>query len=54
MIYGLKLEQWPDTLQFGLTQFGVADHLFELEVNGSEVTVFDEDVHVVFIKDVTN
>ena len=52
--WGLKLEQWPDTLQFGLTQFGVADHLFELEGNGSEATVFDEDVHAVFINDVTN
>lgn len=52
--WGLKLEQWPDTLQFGLTEFGVADHVFELEGNGSEATVFEEDLHAVFINDVTN
>lgn len=52
--WGLKLEQWPDTLQFGLTEFGVADHVFELEGNGSESTVFEEDLHAVFINDVTN
>lgn len=52
--WGLKLEQWPDTLQFGLTEFGVADHVFELEGNGSEATVFEEDIHAIFINDITN
>ena len=53
-VWGLKLEQWPDTAVFGLTEFGVLDSVFEIEGNGSDLSVFEEDVHVVYVNDLTN
>ena len=51
--WGLKLDQWNEQGVFGLTEFGVVDSVFELEGNGSDASVFGEDVHVVYINDVT-
>ncbi|MDA7645193.1 hypothetical protein N8642_02435 [bacterium] len=52
--WGLKLDQWNEQGVFGLTEFGVVDSVFEIEGNGSDQSVFGEDVHVVFVNDVTN
>ncbi|MDA7866383.1 hypothetical protein N9B57_00460, partial [Verrucomicrobia bacterium] len=52
--WGLKLDQWNEQGVFGLTEFGVADHIFQPDGPGSEASVFGEDVHVVFVNDVTN
>ncbi len=52
--WGLKFEQWPDTMTFGTTEFGVADNQFEPDGTGEPTTLFDEDVHVAFVNDVTN
>jgi hypothetical protein len=51
--WGLKLDQWNEQGVFGLTEFGVADHIFQADGPGSEASVFGEDVHVVFVNDVT-
>ena len=51
--WGLKLEQWPDTQTIGITEFGVVDNLFEIEGNGSDEALFGEDLHVVYVNDVT-
>ena len=50
--WGLKLDQWNEQGLFGLTEFGVVDHVFELEGDGSDESVFEEDVHVVYVNDV--
>ncbi len=52
--WGLKLDQWNEQGVFGLTEFGVIDHVFELEGDGNDASVFEEDVHVVFVNDVDN
>ncbi len=52
--WGLKFEQWPDTTTFGTTEFGVADNLFEPDGSGDPTSLFDEDVHVAFVNDVSN
>jgi hypothetical protein len=41
--FGLKFEQWEDTMTYGATAFGVADHDFGV------ANVLGEDVHVVFV-----
>ncbi|MEM7394822.1 MAG: LamG-like jellyroll fold domain-containing protein, partial [Verrucomicrobiota bacterium] len=43
---GLKLDQWNEQGVFGVTEFGVADHIFD----GVE-SVFERDVHVVYVND---
>lgn len=43
--WALKLEQWQDTGFIGTTEFGVVDNTSEAP------TVFDADVHVVFVSD---
>lgn len=52
--WGLKLDQWPEQGVFGMTEFGVADHLFEADGPASVDSVFDKTVHVVFANDITN
>lgn len=52
--WGLKFDQWNEQGVFGLTEFGVIDHIFELEGNGTGESTFEEDVHAVFVNDVTN
>ena len=47
----LKLDQWNEQGVFGMTVFGVADHLFEPVSEGSTSSVFDENVHVVYVND---
>ena len=51
--WGLKLEQWSDTQTIGVTEFGVLDNIFEIEGNGSDEALFGEDLHVVYVNDVT-
>jgi len=43
----LKFEQWNDTMQYGVTAFGVADHVFP-GGNNTEAT----DIHLVFVANV--
>ena len=45
----LKLDQWNEQGVFGMTVFGVADHLFEPASEGSTASVFGEEVHVVYV-----
>ena len=47
----LKLDQWNEQGVFGMTVFGVADHLFEPASEGSTASVFGEEVHVVYVND---
>ena len=47
----LKLDQWNEQGVFGMTEFGVADHLFEPASEGSTASVFGEEVHVVYVND---
>ena len=47
----LKLDQWNEQGVFGMTEFGVADHLFEPASEGSTSSVFGEEVHVVYVND---
>lgn len=51
--WGLKLDQWNEQGLFGTTEFGTADHLFEPVAGMNVDSVFDEDVHVVIVNDVT-
>ncbi|MDG1891322.1 MAG: hypothetical protein P8L18_08425, partial [Verrucomicrobiota bacterium] len=53
-VWGLKLEQWPDTMLMGTTQFGVVDTVFEPDGTGSPESLFEEDVHLAFVNDVNN
>jgi hypothetical protein len=41
--FGLKFEQWPDTMTYGATAFGVADYDFGV------ANVLGEDVHIAFV-----
>ena len=45
-VWGVKLDQWDMQGVFGTTEFGVADNIFD-----GVASVFDEDVHVVFVVD---
>ena len=47
----LKLDQWNEQGVFGMTEFGVADHLFEPASEGSTASVFGDEVHVVYVND---
>ncbi len=49
--WGLKLDQWNEQGVFGLTEFGVADHLFTALDGKSVDSVFDREVHVVIVND---
>ena len=51
--WGLKLDQWNEQGVIGITEFGVVDSVFELEGDGSDEAVFGEDLHVVFVNDIT-
>jgi len=44
---GLKFEQWPDTLSYGVTAFGVADYSFPGGVNTE-----GQDIHLVFVANI--
>lgn len=44
----LKLQQWPDTGQIGITQFGVADYMFNFSAPQNSWT------HLTFVSDGTN
>ena len=37
-----------------MTEFGVMDYIFEPEGPGDTSSIFEEDVHVVFVNDVSN
>ena len=52
--WGLKLDQWNEQGVFGVTEFGVADIIFTEDGPGSTASVFDQDVHVAFVNDVSN
>ena len=43
---GLKFEQWSNSEQYGVTNFGIADHYFSAQNNTP-----NEDVHLVFVAD---
>lgn len=49
--WALKLDQWQEQGVFGPTEFGVADHIFEPLDGKSVDSVFESDVHVVFVND---
>ncbi|NBQ23265.1 MAG: hypothetical protein EBU26_03185 [Verrucomicrobia bacterium] len=51
--WGLKLDQWNEQGIIGITEFGVVDSVFDLEGNGSDEAIFSEDLHVVFVNDIT-
>jgi hypothetical protein len=44
---GLKFEQWPDTLYYGATEFGVVDHSF---LGGTNTE--NADIHLVFVANI--
>ena len=46
---GLKFEQWSNSEQYGVTNFGIADHYFSTQNNTP-----NEDVHLVFVADTSN
>jgi len=52
--WALKLDQWNEQGVFGMTEFGVMDYVFEPEGPGDTSSIFEEDVHVVFVNDVSN
>ena len=52
--WALKLDQWNEQGVFGMTEFGVMDYIFEPEGPGDTSSIFEEDVHVVFVNDVSN
>ncbi len=52
-LWGLKLDQWNEQGIFGTTNFGVADNVFTAVDGQSVASVFDQDVHVVFVSDTT-
>ena len=52
--WALKLDQWNEQGVFGITEFGVMDYVFEPEGPGDTSSIFEEDVHVVFVNDVSN
>ncbi|MEZ6015519.1 MAG: hypothetical protein R3F49_10420 [Planctomycetota bacterium] len=45
----LKFEQWSNTFMYGVTQYGVADHIFPGGVN-TEL----QDIHLVYVADIVN
>ena len=49
--FAFKLDQWNEQGLFGTTVFGVADNLFTAVEGKSVASVFDRDVHVVFVND---
>ncbi len=49
--WGLKLDQWNEQGLIGLTEFGVADHVFTALDGKSVASPFDREVHVVIVND---
>ena len=49
--FAFKLDQWNEQSVFGTTVFGVVDNVFTPVGGKSVASVFDRDVHVVFVND---
>lgn len=45
--YSIRLEQWNNTMRFGVTEFGVADSTFIPEIP----SIYERDTHVVVVSD---